>query len=155
MSEEPQEDMTMQWVPPEDMDEECIALCVAMNKLPGISTIESCCGHGKYPYRDFSKRAIYPASHDSYIGRMSARPGGADGGSWFTRTVQCLLRDFCWKGQPASRPTGMPRISLNLSGRKPTLMRCKQRENLLCWTVPTKERGLSSLAGVESSETTV
>jgi hypothetical protein len=28
------------------MDDECIALCNAMNALPGITTVESCCGHG-------------------------------------------------------------------------------------------------------------
>lgn len=35
------------------MDKECIALCDAMNLIPGITTIESCCGHGKEPYRIF------------------------------------------------------------------------------------------------------
>lgn len=33
------------------MDNECTKLCEAMNGLPGIQTIESCCGHGKDPYR--------------------------------------------------------------------------------------------------------
>lgn len=28
-----------------NMDEECIALCNALNSLPGVSTFESCCGH--------------------------------------------------------------------------------------------------------------
>jgi hypothetical protein len=31
---------------PEDMDQECIPLCDAMNSLPGIKTVSSCCGHG-------------------------------------------------------------------------------------------------------------
>lgn len=35
------------------MDKECINICEAMNKLPGIETTESCCGHNKYPYRIF------------------------------------------------------------------------------------------------------
>ena len=35
---------------PAGMDTECIALCEALNKLPGIMTVESCCGHGKQPY---------------------------------------------------------------------------------------------------------
>ena len=34
-----------------DMDIECIALCDALNGLPGIQTNESCCGHGNHPYR--------------------------------------------------------------------------------------------------------
>lgn len=29
------------------LDPECVKLCVALNKLPGIRTTESCCGHGK------------------------------------------------------------------------------------------------------------
>ncbi len=33
------------------MDRECIKLCKALNKLGGISTIESCCGHNRDPYR--------------------------------------------------------------------------------------------------------
>ena len=32
------------------MDIECISLCDAINKLPGISTIESCSGHNKKPF---------------------------------------------------------------------------------------------------------
>jgi hypothetical protein len=37
------------------MDPECIKLCDAMNKVPGIRTIESCCGHGERPYRIWFK----------------------------------------------------------------------------------------------------
>ncbi len=32
------------------MDKECKELCEAVNLLPGIRTIESCCGHGKIEY---------------------------------------------------------------------------------------------------------
>ena len=35
---------------PSDIDKECLELCVAMNKLPGIQTTSSCAGHGKTPY---------------------------------------------------------------------------------------------------------
>jgi hypothetical protein len=35
---------------PGDMDIECIALCHMLNRLPGIKTMESCCGHGKDIY---------------------------------------------------------------------------------------------------------
>lgn len=31
----------------------CARLCEAMNLLPGIQTTESCCGHGKSPFRVF------------------------------------------------------------------------------------------------------
>lgn len=30
-----------------NMDPECIDLCNALNEIPGIETISSCCGHGK------------------------------------------------------------------------------------------------------------
>lgn len=32
------------------MDIECIPLCDAINKLPGLQTIDSCCGHNKKPF---------------------------------------------------------------------------------------------------------
>ena len=35
----------------DNMDKECIALCNAINKIPGLRTIESCCGHGEREYR--------------------------------------------------------------------------------------------------------
>ena len=38
-----------------EMDPECVRLCDAMNALPVIRTTESCCGHGKSPYRIFFK----------------------------------------------------------------------------------------------------
>lgn len=28
------------------MDKECITLCRAINEIPGVKTVESCCGHG-------------------------------------------------------------------------------------------------------------
>jgi hypothetical protein len=33
------------------MDPECIPICDALNLLPGIETISSCCGHGFQPFR--------------------------------------------------------------------------------------------------------
>jgi len=35
------------------MDRECVALCTALNALPGIATFESCCGHSENPFRVF------------------------------------------------------------------------------------------------------
>jgi hypothetical protein len=43
----------MSFSPPLDMDQECVFLCIALNKLPGIKTVSSCCGHGKKPFRVF------------------------------------------------------------------------------------------------------
>lgn len=37
------------------MDKECIELCNILNKLPGITTTESCCGHGKDSFQIFLK----------------------------------------------------------------------------------------------------
>src|SRR5208282_2528399 len=34
-------------------DPECLDLCTAMNRLGGIRTTESCCGHGKSQYMVF------------------------------------------------------------------------------------------------------
>ncbi len=39
-----------EWIVPQDLDPECRALCVALNRLPGIETTCSCCGHGKHPF---------------------------------------------------------------------------------------------------------
>jgi hypothetical protein len=39
------------------MDDEVLELCNAMNALPGIETVESCCGHGSGPFRIWFKVA--------------------------------------------------------------------------------------------------
>lgn len=36
-------------IPYNDIDFEIRDLCIELNKFDGIETIESCCGHGKYP----------------------------------------------------------------------------------------------------------
>src|SRR5574337_2080209 len=36
-----------------NMDVECIAICDAINRIPGLHTTESCCGHGKERFRIF------------------------------------------------------------------------------------------------------
>jgi hypothetical protein len=35
----------------EEVDSECRELVNALNLIPGASTLESCCGHGKEPFR--------------------------------------------------------------------------------------------------------
>jgi hypothetical protein len=40
---------------PSDMDPECVGLCEALNTLPGVTTLESCSGHGEEPYRIWLK----------------------------------------------------------------------------------------------------
>lgn len=40
-----------QWSIPADIDPEVVDLCAAINKIPGVQTIESCCGHGSRPFK--------------------------------------------------------------------------------------------------------
>ena len=40
---------------PGSMDSECIELCNAINLIPGLRTIESCCGHGSSNFLVFLK----------------------------------------------------------------------------------------------------
>lgn len=43
--------MTMTFNPDDErLDRECKELCIALNRLPGVYTYESCCGHGLRPY---------------------------------------------------------------------------------------------------------
>jgi len=42
-------------IPYDNFDPEVVPLCKALNTLPGIETIESCCGHGEYPFRIWFK----------------------------------------------------------------------------------------------------
>ena|SRR5271157_6467168 len=39
-----------EWEVPNNIDPECRELCIALNKVPGIHTTESCCGHNKDHY---------------------------------------------------------------------------------------------------------
>jgi hypothetical protein len=43
--------MTAQWKAPAGLDPEVLSLCQALNALPGITTAESCSGHGREPVR--------------------------------------------------------------------------------------------------------
>lgn len=35
---------------PQGLDPECFDLCTAINQMPGLTTYESCCGHGTRPF---------------------------------------------------------------------------------------------------------
>ncbi len=37
------------------IDPECINLIDAINRIPGLYTISSCCGHGRHPFTIFFK----------------------------------------------------------------------------------------------------
>jgi len=49
------------------IDPEVITLCAAMNDAPGIRTVESCCGHGREPFRIYfdaeSLDALVPVAY--------------------------------------------------------------------------------------------
>lgn len=38
-------------LPVDDMDKECVELCNLLNRIPGVETSESCCGHLKGRYQ--------------------------------------------------------------------------------------------------------
>lgn len=38
---------------PASMDKECVALCDVLNSIPGLQTVESCCGHNRNPFQVF------------------------------------------------------------------------------------------------------
>ena len=38
---------------PVDMDPECVRLCDFVNSCAGLSTFESCCGHGRHEFMVF------------------------------------------------------------------------------------------------------
>ncbi len=42
---------TLMWTTPADIDNESKLLCISMNRVRGVATLESCCGHGKKPFR--------------------------------------------------------------------------------------------------------
>jgi hypothetical protein len=42
-------------MPSNTLDRECLALILALNGFPGIKTHDSCCGHGKQPFRIWFK----------------------------------------------------------------------------------------------------
>lgn len=94
----------MSWVPPDNMDPECVELCKAMNALPGIKTYESCCGHGEYPFwvwfdvTDFEARGLLTLS------RLLCR-------NYFSEFAEN------WQVVMDHRDTG-PQLCFRLEGRK-------------------------------------
>jgi hypothetical protein len=53
------------------MDPECIEICDALNEIPGIETMESCCGHGKFRFSVWFKAS--DLSPLFIIGRITSR----------------------------------------------------------------------------------
>jgi hypothetical protein len=61
------------------MDVECIKLCNALNKLPGIETFESCSGHSVNPF--------FVAFKCSSFESLAKIAEGADGTDWTIQAV--------------------------------------------------------------------
>lgn len=84
---------------PADMDAECIPLCDALNALPGISTLQSCCGHGRGPHLIwFSAGSVESLRPVLVVARECQAP-------WTIRAGWANGSDttyFCLEGPPGS-----------------------------------------------------
>lgn len=60
---------------PSDMDLQCVHLCDAICALPGVTTVESCCGHGKESFQVFIEvdTAVHPAAGLFFLTRCVDR----------------------------------------------------------------------------------
>lgn len=95
---------TQTWTPPPDIDPESIALCAALNALPGIRTTESCCGHESEPFRLWFKahnlEALPPALY--WLDRCHS---GYDG--WTVRaTTDCAMSPVTFRVDGPPGPAG-------------------------------------------------
>lgn len=52
------------------MDKECIPLCDALNSIPGITTVCSCCGHDKKSFSIWFKLNKNKTKYLNIIGRV-------------------------------------------------------------------------------------
>ena len=85
------------WVPPADLDSECVKLCVALNKLPGIKTTGSCCGHYREPYRIWVMVTDYYAMGLTALSRFLSRNYYTYGQEYFVLDGLDMRRDTYWK----------------------------------------------------------
>ena len=110
------------WVVPTGMDTECIELCRAMNKVPGIRTIESCCGHGKTPYHIWFK-----------ANRLTSLPALL---YWF---MGCHCGFYGWKVQ-ATTDCGCSPVTFMLEGPVGAFKEAEDIAKLIMvWHSTTKE----------------
>jgi hypothetical protein len=75
-----------------NIDSECVDLCRALNSIPGIGTLESCCGHGRGSFSVW----FYAESFEGLfiIGRvLDRRYGSPDWFNWKC-TVACCDYDM-------------------------------------------------------------
>lgn len=77
----------------EKMDSECVELCDALNSCPGIKTSESCCGHGKTPFRVWFSVEC-PLTGLFFVTRCCDRRYWEHGHEWsLTLSVGDLMKD--------------------------------------------------------------
>jgi len=88
-----------------EMDPEVLDLCNALNALPGISTTESCCGHGKEKFSIFFQ--TYGRSQKEglfFLARCIDRRYWKYGHLWDATLV---VGDTYPPTRTTSRPTGL------------------------------------------------
>lgn len=77
---------------PKDIDKQCIPLCDALNFIPSIRTLESCCGHGKDSFKIWF--TIKKIKYLTVIGRVfDRRYGGIEG--WVCEVSNTDISDLC------------------------------------------------------------
>jgi hypothetical protein len=79
-------------MPANDMDKECIALCDAINTIPGIKTVCSCCGHGQGKYRIW-----FTVDNHQNLPHLLYWFNGCHSGHYTWRT---LVQTDCGKSEP-------------------------------------------------------
>ena len=71
------------------MDDECIGLCDALNRIPGIRTLESCCGHGRHGFWVWFT-ITEPYKNLTVVGRVfDNRYGGLEGWNCILDCTDC------------------------------------------------------------------
>lgn len=86
------------------MDEPCATLCVALNRVKGIETASSCCGHGEEPFSIWLKAAAIRSLH--LISRAIDTRYGAPGG-WRLEVQSTDLEELPILFQLVSRSKGV------------------------------------------------
>jgi hypothetical protein len=101
-TQEQEQEQAMSVALPDDLDPECRDLCEALNLIPGIMTTESCCGHGREPYRIWftagSLEALPPVCWCADLCHS-----GQEGWRVFAST-DCVMKpvDFVLEGPPGA-----------------------------------------------------
>jgi hypothetical protein len=98
------------WKPPKDLDREVRALCIAMNRLPGIKTSESCSGHNKKPFRIWFEVTDFKARGLLTLARCTCR-------RYYATPFEIKLDhgDFCQVGFLLEGPKGSFREATKLA----------------------------------------